>query len=115
MKKPSRLTVGQFVWKRRDDGDSAECWDLVLPKGAGLTIFCLKNYGGRLNDLNAFSGWRLVSGGPFTDAGGWASRAQAMAGVVSYLVDHYTGEVRVKMKELKRRQAIINKFIHGVA
>lgn len=114
VKKTSRLGVGQFTWKRRDGGDKAECWDLVQPKGADLTFFCLKNYGGRPTGQNAFSGWRLVSGGPFTDAGGWTSRQQAMADVAPYLIAYYKNEARVKMKAAKRQLAMVNKFIRGL-
>lgn len=71
---------GPFLWVRRDSGD-AESWDVELPRDLGLTFFCVKNYGGEPQASDGFTGWRLVSGGPLTNIGGWATREAAIADV----------------------------------
>lgn len=88
---------GPFLWVRRDSGGS-ECWDVEMPKNIGLTFFCVKNYGGEPVSSDAFSGWRVVSGGPITSVGGWTSRDAAIAGATPYLIARYAQEARAKIQ-----------------
>jgi hypothetical protein len=77
-----RVKVGPFEWERRDLGGE-ERWILLnWPLG---THWCVKNYGGTPNEESGFSGWRLVSGGPFCIAGGWTAREDAMRGVIPFM------------------------------
>lgn len=112
--KLSRMKVGPFTWERSDDDSGEECWNLVLPEGVGITFFCVKNYGGIPTDGNGFSGWRLVSGGPFSQAGGWTTREAAMRGVIPYLLRRYRREVKRKREELKTYQKTLGKFLRGI-
>jgi hypothetical protein len=104
-----RIKVGPFTWERRDNGDS-EAWDLVQPKGVPLTHWAVKNYGGDPNDSSGFSGWRLVSGGPFVTAGGWTSREDAMLGVIPYLMARLRGDLKNRLEECTRVKATLTSF-----
>jgi hypothetical protein len=100
--------VGPFTWRRDDDSDE-ECWQLMTPAKLRATFFCVKNYGGKPNGGTAFSGWRLVSGGPFTSAGGWTTREAAMRGVVPYLLKHYREDVKKRIAEAETmRKALLS-------
>jgi hypothetical protein len=88
---------GPFLWVRRDSGGS-ECWDVELPRDLGLTFFCVKNYGGEPQASDGFTGWRLVSGGPLTNVGGWTTRDAAIADVTPYLIIRYAQEARAKIQ-----------------
>jgi hypothetical protein len=106
------LVVGPFTWRREDSSNGEECWELVRPEG--LTYFCVKNYGGEPNANSGFSGWRLVSGGPFTEAGGWTSRGDAMSGVVPFLIEYYRYQAASRMAEAERLEAAVSAFISKV-
>jgi hypothetical protein len=62
-----------------------------------------------------FNGWRLVSGGPFTDAGWWATRDEAMRGVVPYLRKYFSAEINLKLKEAKKLKAQLERWLKEVA
>lgn len=89
---------GPFKFVRNDSG-GCECWDVVLPDNLRLTRFGVKNYGGEPNDLSGFTGWRVVSGGPFTNAGGWSSRDAAICGATPWLIDYYRKQAAEAMAE----------------
>lgn len=112
-----RIKVGPFEWQLDADEDGhrhAECWDLVQPEGLKLTFWSLKNYGGTPNDKSGFSGWRLVSGGPFTSAGGWTTRDDAMRGVISWLLAYYRADVAKKIEEAKRATLALTAILDGI-
>jgi hypothetical protein len=104
-----RIKVGPFEWKR-DDRSGDECWDLVQPEGARLTHWAVKNYGGKPNDRSGFSGWRLVSGGPFCTVGGWTSREEAMLGVIPWLMERLRSDLKDKLDECARMKAALTTF-----
>lgn len=106
----STIKVGPFTWTREDNGD-CECWELVTPKETGLTYFCLKNYGGKPNNSSGFTGWRLVSGGPFTNAGGWTSRENAMHGVIPFLLNYYREQAARLIAKAQRINRAMNAWI----
>lgn len=83
----------------RDDSGGCECWDVVLPDNLRLTHFRLKNYGGEPNNLSGFTGWRVVSGSPFTNAGGWSTRVDAIRGATPWLIDYYRKQAADKITE----------------
>jgi hypothetical protein len=97
-----RITVGPFTWERADH-DEHECWVLVRPLDLHMTFFVLKDYGNsRYCGSDSFSGWRVVSGGPFTNAGKWSSREEAMQGVVPWLTEWYEREIAERRHEAQR-------------
>jgi hypothetical protein len=104
-----RIKVGPFEWVRRDD-TREESWDLVQPKDAGLTHWAVKNYGGKPNDASGFSGWRLVSGGPFTSAGGWTTREDAMYGVIPWLMKRFREDLKAKLEKCDQLKAALTAF-----
>lgn len=104
---------GGFTWVRDDQGD-CECWDVRLPERAGLPYFCVKNYGGTPSDSSGFTGWRVVGGGPFTDAGGWTSRDAAIKGAAPWLRKYYRSCIRQKIVEARRTKALLEKFFKEI-
>lgn len=103
------MKVGPFTWQREDQ-DKEECWELVMPRELKLTHFCVKNYGGRPSDGHSFSGWRLVSGGPFNEAGGWTSRDAAMKGVVPYLLKYYRALIKERVESYAALSAAMKQW-----
>lgn len=102
---------GPLTFVRRDNDGNAECWDVLLPKDLGLPHFGIKNYGGEPSDDNAFSGWRVVSGGPFTRAGGWGTRDKAIEGATPWLVAYYKREATEAMAKAERITTLMTKII----
>jgi len=97
------IRCGPFTFKRRDGSDSCECWDVELDKSIKLSRFCVKNYGGGFPSPSAaFSGWRVVGGGPFTSAGQWRTRNGAITGATPWFIDYYTKEAQNKIIEAGR-------------
>lgn len=94
------MKVGPFTWRRDDHGED-EAWELVLPKNLRVTYFCVKNYGGQPTN-ESFSGWRLVSGGPFAHVGGWTNRYDAMKGVIKFLIGFYRKEAKKRLTKARR-------------
>lgn len=107
------MKVGPLTWKRDKDSDE-ECWDVVIPKDCGIPSFCVKNYGGKPNNSSAFSGWRVVGGGPFTAAGGWTSREDAMRGAAPFLLNYYRENAESLAAEAKRRQVALAKWLKEI-
>ena len=100
-------TVGPFTWVKRErtaddirQGNTEEVW--VLQKPDGFTHFVLKNYGGTPNDKTGFSGIRLVSGGPFCDAGGWTDFDTAFVEIVPYLSAYYKRQAAEMIEKANR-------------
>lgn len=92
----TEIMCGPLTWVRDDEPregsrPGAEVWRVKRPHPElKLTGFCVKNYGGGcVNPDNAFSGWRLVSGGPFTQAGQWGTRAAAIRQSTPFVVAYY--------------------------
>lgn len=106
----ARINFGGFTWERRDSGGD-ECWDVILPKDSGLTNFCVKNYGGKPNDETGFSGWRVVSGGPFTHVGGWTSRMDAIHGAAPWLMAYYKKQCAEKIVLARRNEKMLEKLV----
>src|SRR5258706_14166393 len=96
MPKQQRHEYGSFTWVRNDDGKE-ESWDLVRIPDLLTTYWAVKNYGG--DPGPGFTGWKLVSGGPFDEAGAWATRDEAMRGVIPYLLADLRAEVAKKLAE----------------
>jgi hypothetical protein len=107
---PETIKVGPFTWKRKDH-DEDECWVLVQPENFPTTHWCLKDYGGEPQPGGGFNGWRLVSGGPFSAAGGWRSRDGAMLGVVPWLVNYYRTQLRYEIEKAKRMADAMEKVL----
>jgi hypothetical protein len=108
------IKVGPFEWRGPEDR-GGECWDLALPEGLKMTHWALKNYGGEPNDSTGFSGWRLVSGGPFTRVGGWRSRDEAMIGVVPWLLDYLRNELARRIQEQATMKLALEELLRGWA
>lgn len=104
-----KITVGPFTWEREDNG-GCENWTLVNDPDLKQTHWSLKNYGGAPIDSNAFSGWRLVSGGPFTKAGGWKSRDEAMKSVIPWLVEYFEDETTEMLAKMALARAAIKRL-----
>ena len=103
----STRRLGPFTWTRRDNGGD-ECWNLVQDQSLRMTVWSLKNYGGPPG--RGFSGWKLVSGGPFDDAGAWATRDEAMQGVVPFLLEWYRKELRERIAAADQLRAALGKL-----
>lgn len=108
-----KLTVGPFTWIKRADQSECEVWELEREKDAGLTHFVIKNYGGEPG--SGFSGWKLVSGGPFDSAGAYASREEAMVGVVPFLIEWYANEIVELMDKATGRIIALKRFFETMA
>jgi hypothetical protein len=106
------IKCGPFTFERDTrDADRGESWNVKLPKGVELTRFCVKNYGGKPSNGNAFSGWRVVSGGPFTDAGGWTTRDDAIAGATPWLIAYYQDDAEQRHAEAVRTLKALKRFL----
>lgn len=104
-----RIKRGPFTWERKDNGDD-ECWNLVTRPDLPTTHWSVKNYGGKPDPENSFSGWRLVSGGPFTRVGGWTTREDAIAGVTPWLIERYKTEAKELAAKAQRTLKAIAKL-----
>lgn len=104
------LKCGPLTFVRRDEARD-ETWEVKMPEGVRLTIFCVKNYGGAPNDSTGFSGWRIVSGGPFTDAGGWTTRDAAILGATPWLMKYYRKNAKEMKRAAEAHLAAINKWL----
>lgn len=93
MNNQTPITYGPFTWTQREARE--DIWDVNHPEG--MTHFCLKYYGGAPGP--GFAGWKLVSGGPFDDAGAYRTWRDAMIGATPYLVRYYQNEAREKLDE----------------
>lgn len=80
------VRAGPFRWDLRPN----KSWTLRRPC-AFTGHFSLKTYGAEPGPGFA-GGWKLVSGGPFDDAGVYASFEEAVVGVVPWLVKYHLGE-----------------------
>lgn len=100
-------THGPFTWRKRDNCKD-EIWDLDLPSIAGLTSFSLKNYGGTPGP--GFSGWKLVSGGPFDDAGAFDTFEHAVIDVTDYLIDYYQDQSERMAEQAEKLRAAVTGF-----
>lgn len=108
----SKVTVGPFTWARVWDSKD-ECWDLVKPTSElSGTAFCLKDYGNHHElETNPFSGWRLVSGGPFTQVGRWASFDEAVKAVVPFLTAYYRERVQERLAQAQALATALNELL----
>ena len=106
--RPEILTVGPFTWAKADPRGGSECWDLVRPEGVQMTAWSLKDYGGIPGP--GFRGWKLVCGGPFDSAGSYATREEAMEGVVPWLLEYVQGEIDTKLREAEKLQKALLKM-----
>lgn len=106
VEKQDLIRHGPFTWVRRDQGQD-ETWELKFHEDAKLAYWCVKNYGGTPEEGNAFSGWRLVSGGPFTDAGGWTNRREAIEGVTPYLREKLLKRIQEELDRMEARESIL--------
>jgi hypothetical protein len=107
------VSCGPFTWKHDSRGGPDEVWELVIDPDACLTRFCVKNYGGEPNDENPFSGWRLVSGGPFRTVGGWTSRDAAIRGVTCWLIGYIRRDAETKAETLRKQLAALATIEHS--
>jgi hypothetical protein len=105
---------GPFTWVREfNENERNEVWRLVWPealKGAGLTRFVVKNYGGEPGE--GFSGWKLVSGGPFDDAGAYSDLDSALDGVTPWLIVYFRARARQKIDEAHTLIDVLNQVTH---
>lgn len=109
MSTDNKVTVGPFTWVQRPPHSGGEeVWELEREKDAGLTHFIIKNYGGEPGP--GFKGWKLVSGGPFDRAGAYATKEEAMNGVVPFLMEWYAREIIELMAKVEVRVAAIRRF-----
>lgn len=88
---------GPFTWKRDREIMNEDRWELDTPSILGFTCFCVKNYGGAPGP--GFAGWKLVSGGPFDDAGAYATRDEAIKGATPWLVAYYHREAKRRLND----------------
>lgn len=97
-----RRTYNGLTWERIERESGGEpIWRLLWHSDTG---FVLKNYGGPLS-VSGFSGVRLVSGGPFREAGQWTTVTDAMADprLAEYLLlrlAQEATEVKAKLDDL---------------
>lgn len=90
--KRPRVTHGPFTWEKQEPHGKDEVWKLVAPEP--LYHFVIKNYGGIPGP--GFSGWKLVSGGPFDEPGAYSSLTDAMKGITPWLAEYllYNAEAK---------------------
>lgn len=98
-------TVGPFTWKRRI-GAAEESWELRVP--GYFTHWAVKDYGGSPGP--GFQGWKLVSGGPFEDAGAYNTREEAMEGVIPFLMQRVEQEIEERLAEAEALRAVLNNW-----
>lgn len=99
---------GPFTFRKREDARD-ETWDIInTPKA--VAHFCIKNYGGEPKPNEAFSGWRLVSAGPFCDAGGWTNVDDAIKGATPYLIRYYKESAERVIREATEQLIALDAF-----
>jgi len=106
------LKHGPLEWSRRDNG-GCETWELISGKELKLTYFCIQNYGGKPGP--GFSGWKLVSGGPFDDAGAYGSLAAALDGVTPYLINRFREEAATAKTRADELSKLLAGFLAEIA
>lgn len=104
-----KISAYGFTWQYRESGGQ-ECWEIVLPDGTGLPHFAVKNYGNTSNTKSGFSGWRVVSGGPFTQAGGWTTRDDAMKGAAPWIRNYYRECIPEKLEQYHRSKRALEQM-----
>jgi hypothetical protein len=100
-----RKMVAGLPWVQTDRiSEGVPIWKLDLREEL-KTYFVLKDYGRHDRDESeAFSGVRLVSGGPFTSAGRWFTIDEAMEGVAPYikaLLRERIEDARAEIKQIE--------------
>lgn len=107
------IQCGPLRFTREDSGGS-EAWEVATPKVDGLPCFRVKNYGGKPNDANPFSGWRIVGGGPFTEAGGWTTRNAAIRNATPWLLRYYHNNATEQKAKLEATLAALDQWLAGI-
>lgn len=107
----TQLTIGPFLFERRDS-DTQECWDVVFDPDLRCTHFSLKNYGGKPTETWAFSGWRIVSSGPFGD--GFSTREEAFEKGVPWLIEYYRKEACERAAKAMRQVQLLEELFKKV-
>lgn len=95
--------IGCFTWVLRSHNEDGEIWDLSFDDGLRnhVPAFCIKNYGGEPGP--GFAGWKLVSGGPYDEAGSYHTAEDAMHGVAEWLRRKLAADVEVSLGAIRRR------------
>lgn len=104
---PGIIVCGPMTWVRRDSGEF-EAWD-VQAMVEGFTHFSVKNYGGVPTPTNPFSGWRVVSGGPFLRVGGWLNRDDAILAATPWVMDSYANQAKDMLIRYEIISAALNR------
>jgi len=100
-----RKVVAGIPWVQTDRvSEGVPIWKLDLREEL-KTYFVLKDYGNHDKpESEIWSGIRLVSGGPFRDAGRWLTVDEAMEGVAPYikaLLKERIDEARAEIKQIE--------------
>ena len=107
MAEREQITVGPFTWIR-DTRSDEECWDLQDSVDLIGYAFWCTNYGPSRYPGSSFSGWRCGSGGPFTKE--YASRDDAMRGVISFLIERMCERRAEAVAKLRRLDKLFNEI-----
>lgn len=106
----TRIVAG-LTWRQTSRAENGvPIWQLDLPG----THWVLKDYGPGAT-IEAFSGVRLVSGGPVVGAGKWASIDEAMRGAAPYLREDLTRRAADLMREADARSIAAANITAAVA
>lgn len=105
----NQIKHGPFTWNKQEltSRYTEEVW--VLERPNTMTSFVLKNYGGTPGE--GFAGWKLVSGGPFDDAGAYSNLDDAIKGVTPYLIEYYRRQAVELIKNANQMITMVSNFI----
>ena len=106
----TKIICGNAIWKR-DDSAGYEAWTFAAPSHLNLTRFCVKNYEGEIKPDEPFSGWRVVSGGPFTSAGQWANRDDAILNATPWIIAYHKKAAKEKIAKAQKVVKALNLYL----
>lgn len=118
----TKVECGPFTWVKRPidvrvdrSHPQEEVWEVQTPTDIGMTSFVVKNYGGKPSNKCAFTGWRLVSGGPFSQVGGWTNRDDAIIGVTPFLIKFYRERAADLIAKANKIIQVVSNFNDSVS
>ena len=99
---------GHLVYKRTSH--KPEIWVIDHPTTLDLGHWAVEDYGPLTED--PFSGWRVVSGGPFMAAGGWTNREDALRGAAPWIINRFRVEAQHLNDKAERTTQFVSKLLH---
>ena len=109
--KAGQIKYQGLTWVCPDTLYKDQNWKVLMPRQLELTNFCVVNYGDEPKEGEPFSGWRLCSGGPLMEVGGWTNRDDAIINSTAWLVEYYKKECNEAIKLAEMQHTLLLKWL----